>query len=147
MERKKTSEERRRADLAQIHIAKKELGMDEDDYRAFLLGVAKVESAAALDFTGRQLVLAKLRQLGWDPGKCGRSSGKKWKRPEKGSQQSKIWALWFELHREGKVRDKSAKALNAFCKRMTDVERLEWLTPEQCNVVIEGLKDWQRRDE
>lgn len=143
MDRAKTSDDRRKADLAQIHIAKKALGLDDDTYRAFLVGAAGVDSAGKLSFTQRQVVLGLMRDRGWNPGKPGEKKGRK---VPKGSQLSKIWALWFDLHRVGKVRDKSAKALSAFCKRMTEVERLEWLTPEQSNVLIEALKDWQRRD-
>lgn len=36
----------RRADLAQIHIAIKDLGLDDDTYRAILWTVARVKSAA-----------------------------------------------------------------------------------------------------
>jgi phage gp16-like protein len=145
----KTPEERRKAELAQIHIAKVELGMAEEDYRFTLQYVTGVESAGKLDFMGRQKLLMHFRGLGWKPGLPGESKTQKpgRKRPELGPQQKKIWALWFDLHAKGAVKNKSAPALNAFVKRTTNggCERLEWLTAAQANVVIEALKDWQGR--
>lgn len=52
--------DQRRSALAKIHIAKKDLGMDEETYRAMLWTVARVHSAADLDDEGRQAVLAHL---------------------------------------------------------------------------------------
>lgn len=57
----------RQSSLAQIHIAKKQLGMDDDVYRAMLWGVARVRSAAELDHAGRQRVLEHLRASGFKP--------------------------------------------------------------------------------
>ena len=37
-----TSADQKRRDLAKIHIARKELGMEEEDYRAMLQDVAGV---------------------------------------------------------------------------------------------------------
>ncbi len=48
----------RKADLAAIHIAKKDLGWDTDHYRDILFSVCRVKSSAELDFTGRKRFLA-----------------------------------------------------------------------------------------
>src|SRR5580765_3096076 len=50
----------RKADLAKIHIAKKELGMDEETYRNMLWTVALVKSSSELNYEGRQKLLAHL---------------------------------------------------------------------------------------
>jgi len=55
-----TPEDRRRAELAKIHIAKAEKGLSEDDYRLMLKNVAGVDSAADLDARGRRAVLDHL---------------------------------------------------------------------------------------
>jgi len=52
----------RRAELAQIHIAAKQLGIDRDTYEAMLHAVARVRSAGDLDWSGRKRVLEHLRQ-------------------------------------------------------------------------------------
>lgn len=55
----------RRRELAAIHSAKRELGLDDETYRAMLQKVAGVRSAADLDIDGRQSVLTHLKASGW----------------------------------------------------------------------------------
>lgn len=134
------TDEKRRADLAKIHIARKDLGLSDDDYRAVLQSVdPRVESAGDLDQAGRASLLVQFRKLGW--------KAKPGKQPRTGTtgQPAKIRALWLELHRVGAVQDPSEKALSAFCKRMTKVDRPEWLGADDSNKVIEALKDWLAR--
>lgn len=57
----------RRADLAKIHIAKKDLGLSDSDYRTMLRSVAGVESSAHLDAAGRKKVLQHLVKCGFKP--------------------------------------------------------------------------------
>lgn len=57
--------EKRRKQLAAIHVARRDLGMDEDDYRLMLRQVMGVESARDLDASGRQALLDHLRRIGW----------------------------------------------------------------------------------
>ena len=58
------AKDKRTRDLAKIHIAKKQLAMDETTYREMLLAVAGVDSAARLTANGRRDVLAHLYQGG-----------------------------------------------------------------------------------
>jgi phage gp16-like protein len=53
--------------LAQIHIAKKQLGLDDDTYRAMLWAVARVRSSKDLDHAGRMRVLDHLKRCGFKP--------------------------------------------------------------------------------
>lgn len=43
----------RKNELAKIHLAKKQLALDDDEYRAILLSVTGRQSAADLDWQGR----------------------------------------------------------------------------------------------
>ncbi len=54
----------RNKQLAKIHLAKKQLAMDDDSYRAMLHTVAQVGSAADLDERGRKKVLQHLTSKG-----------------------------------------------------------------------------------
>lgn len=63
-------------------------------------------------------------------------------RPETLALRSKIHALEKELGW-----DNDPKRLQGFVKRVTRVDRLEWLSPKQCSQVIEGLKAIIRRKE
>lgn len=56
----------RTAELAAIHIAKAEIGMADDSYRDMLWMLARVRSAADLDYAGRHRVLDHLRKLAGD---------------------------------------------------------------------------------
>lgn len=55
----------RKRELAQIHIARQQLGMDDDTYRDMLWSVARVRSAADLDWVGRKRVLDHLVGCGF----------------------------------------------------------------------------------
>jgi hypothetical protein len=127
--------------LAKAHIAKKELGLDEDTYRDVLQRVTGHGSAK--DCSPRELekLLAELRRLGWKP---------KTRRPEsKSPRVRKVWALWGQMCRDSLVRAEgnSARrsALRTFVEKLTGVTDPEWLTPEQASMVIEGLKHWRAR--
>lgn len=61
-----TAEIRRRKQLAAIHAARRDLGLDEDGYRLMLREVAGAESAKDLDAAGRRKVLDHLRRVGWE---------------------------------------------------------------------------------
>lgn len=107
----------RRTDLAKIHIARKQLGMSEDVYRAMLQSVAGVASAGDLDLRGRGKVLQHLKQLGWKP----KTRNKKQVVAPSLPQDKKIRALWLDM--------------------------LEWITTNQASQVIESLKKWQQRSQ
>lgn len=61
-------------------------------------------------------------------------------------QERKVWALWHQLHRDGVVRDPSARALSAFVKRQTGQDLLSSLNGAQLSTVIDALDDWRVRE-
>jgi phage gp16-like protein len=125
----------RRRDLAAIHVAKKQLGLDDDTYRAMLWSVGRVRSAADLDFAGRRQVLEHLQARGF-----------RHRRPQARDPQSrKVRALWLELKALGALRDASEGALAAYAERVTGVKALQWLSADQASHLIEQLKAWQKR--
>lgn len=131
----------RQNDLAKIHMAKTDLGLDDDTYRDMLFTVARVRSAADLDFSGRRRVLDHLKSRGWRPGR-----GKK---PRKHADPlgAKILALWLELRDRGLISDASEAALGGWLKRQTGVQAIRWLDNRQAHLVIEALKRWIERNE
>lgn len=128
----------RRADLAAIHIGLKELGWDDGFYRSILWSVCRVKSSAELDFTGRKRLLDHMRKCGWAGG-AARAQSRPVRKPLTGLQR-KIWSLWQQLADAGLVDNRKMPALNAFVKRQTGVDRLEWLAGRQEDLVIESLK-------
>jgi phage gp16-like protein len=59
------AEARRKSELAKIHVAKKELALADDEYRAILLAVTGKTSAADLDWRGRDALLAHFKKIGF----------------------------------------------------------------------------------
>ena len=59
--------DQRRRDLATIHMAKKQLGMDDAAYRDILWSVARVRSSSELDQAGRSKLLDHFKACGWKP--------------------------------------------------------------------------------
>lgn len=126
----------RRADLAKIHLARKQLGMDEETYRDMLWTVARVRSAADLDAHGRRVVIEHLKRCG------ARFTRKRRIRPagEKRDQLAKIQAFLAEARRPDSYAD-------GMSKRMFGVEKVEWCTPEQLGKIIAALAyDARRHD-
>ncbi len=122
-------------ELATIHVAKKQLAMDDDAYRDMLWSLTRVRSAGDLDHAGRQRVLEHLKACGF-----------RHQRPVAADPQSrKIRALWLDLKALGALRDPSEKALVSYVKHMTGVGALQWLSRDQASHVIECLKQWAKR--
>lgn len=128
------------AQLAQIHIAKKELGLDDETYRAMLWTCARVHSSADLDHAGRAKVLDHLKGLGWKSGRQKRN-----KKPTNDPRYGVIRELWLELHANGVVNDPSEQATIRFIKNQTKIDSFEWLSTKQVSSLIERLKQWLKR--
>lgn len=129
----------KRKEIQLIHIAKQQLGMDDETYRAMLWSVARVKSSTELDFAGRKKVLDHMQA-------CGFKRTRQQPRALADDPQSKkMRALWLELHAAGKVRNPSESALAAFVKRQTGRDALQWLAAREASAVIEELKKWLAR--
>lgn len=130
-------------DLAIIHIAKKDLCLDDATYRDMLWTIARVRTSADLDFAGRNRVIDHLKAKGWKPTAASRRRTGRHLADD--AQNRMIRGLWIDLHEAGKVENASEEALAAFCKRVTGVDALQWTSPAQRSSVIEALKAWTRR--
>jgi hypothetical protein len=121
--------------LAKIHVARKQLALEEDSYRAILERTTGKSSAAAMSEAERGRVLAEFERLGFraQPGRKGRPPHVK-----------KIYALWGELQSRGAVVSgpRGAAALRAFVRRQTGASAPEFLPPDKAASVTEALKSW-----
>jgi phage gp16-like protein len=144
----------RRARLIKlIHVARRELGMQDEDYRTMLAGMVALggkTSSADLGIKGLELVLDQLKVRGFKvrtkapnaPMKARNSQS----RPYADDRQSKmIRGLWLELHKSGVVRDPSEKALASYVCRIAKIDALQWLDVKDASKVIESLKRWKNR--
>lgn len=152
----------RRAMLAKVHLAKKELGLAEADYRAVLYRVTQHESAAALSDAQLEAVIGEFKRLGWQQKsrsvpssgsdlKAGRAvqSGSRipgaTARPADHPAARKARSLWISLAQLGVVRDSREAALEAFARRQLGVERLQWADQGQVYKLTEALKAMAER--
>ena len=134
MRTKLTAEEQRKRDLAQIHIAKTQLGLDDGTYRDMLWSVAKVRSSRDLTTTARLRVLQHLKEKGWKkklPNKLQRG-----KSPttalDKEALMGKIAALLTELQLPWNY-------ANGIAQQMFKIERIDWCTASQLHKIVAAL--------
>lgn len=119
----------RNQQLSKIHIAKKDLALDDDTYRALLSRVTGKSSAKDLSPLESAKVLRELERLGWKP-KQGRAKPQPLKDREK--LVGKIGAFLAEADRTWEYAD-------ALAKKLHKVEKLDWLNPEQLRGVVAAL--------
>lgn len=122
-----------------IHVAKRELRMDEPTYRTLLLSAGKQESLSSMDIPAMDAVLERMKRDGF---KVRPKSGNRPLAVNPGA--SKARALWLFLHALGEVRDPSEKAIAAYVARIAKVDDLRWAR-NRMDVVIETLKKWAMR--
>jgi phage gp16-like protein len=132
----------RRRELALIHIAKKQLDLDDDTYRAMLWTVGRVHSSGDLDYAGRQRVLEHLRACGFKA----RGHGKKpTVRADRAAQLSKIEALLADAGLPWDYLTHGKDGKPSMVKRICRVEKIEWCSAEQLGKLIAALVIAQRR--
>lgn len=132
---KSTGSDLRKRELAQIHVAKAQLGLDDDTYRAMLWTVARVKSAADLDWAGRKKVLDHLKAGGFKI----KSKSRPAPAASKAALVSKIRAQLIAL---GNKPDAYADGM---ARHMFHIERFEWCDPVQLGKVIAALAVQQKR--
>lgn len=144
----RTAQQPRDRAIKLIHVARRELGMDEDTYRTMLELVAGVKSAADLDGAGCQKVIDHMKTKGFKV----KSKGTGKAAPgvnaaDADPQYRKIQALWGELERRGVVRVNTEAAIQVYIKRISGCDGYRFCSSTQVAVIIETLKKWRDRVE
>lgn len=141
----------RRAAVVKVQIARRELGIDDDVYRALLERVTGETSSTACTDAQLGRVLDEMKAKGWTPkvvggGRTGATPVSNGRRTTAQSPMAKkARALWISLHRLGVVRDPSEGALESFGRRQLGVDRLQWADEGQAYRLIEALKAMAER--
>jgi phage gp16-like protein len=126
-----------------IHIAKAELGLDEDRYRSLLVGATGKDSCAEMTLPELDKVYKAMQQAGFVVTVKRRGKASK---PTTNAYQAKIFALWFALRDAGACKG-DRKSLNAFVKGQTGIQSIDWIARKQeADPVIEALKAWAKRE-
>lgn len=144
-------EAQRNAELAKIHIGKKQLHMDQQTYIDMLWTQGRVHSSADLDEYGRHKIIKYME-------KCGvkfikRKRKKSVTANASGYQISMINALWSNLANANVVKDQSQAGFRKWLQNATRGQherRLGWssakfLPGHVASNVIEQLKKWCHR--
>jgi hypothetical protein len=133
----------RKSLLAKVHIAKKQMALEDESYRSLLRRITGYDSAGACNEVELNLVVTEFRRLGFVDKKIIRATSNK-------AYVRKIYAIWGDMRPY--LRNQSAAALRRFVARQTKTEARpegvtspEFLSPEDGNLVIEGLKAWRGR--
>ncbi|NKB37884.1 MAG: DUF1018 domain-containing protein [Gammaproteobacteria bacterium] len=113
--------------LAQIHILKKELALDDDTYQDVLFTVARVRSSKDLDEYGRKKVIQHMRSLKGKSSYPGRPHN-----CDENPQLQKIEALLAE-------NKKSWAYADGIAKRMYQKDRVAFCDGQQLTGIITAL--------
>jgi hypothetical protein len=127
-----------------LHVARRDLQIDEDTWRAMLL--EQTGKRSSKDLTPQQLerVLGHLKTRGFKVRKPVDAKPRPERRPlDTAADSKKARTVWLLLAEIGAVRDPSEVALNAYVRRQAGVDDLRWVT--DMLPIIEGLKAWAAR--
>lgn len=127
--------------LAQIHIARKQLGFGEPEYRDLLVAATGKNTSSIMSPAELGLVIEAMVKAGFRSAVKGAPDGKKSAR----KVVRLIFGLWSELGARGIVENGSREALLAFVKRQTGIDHPDWLDNKQASSVVEALKSMLNR--
>jgi phage gp16-like protein len=141
----------RRALLAKVHLAKKDLRLDDDTYRDILERITGRRSSAECSVGELETLVAHFRAQGFVPkvvggGKSGTAPVLDRRRAADHPVAKKARAMWISLHQLGVVENPSEQALEAFAKRQLGVERMQWMDQGLGFKLVEALKAMAERE-
>ncbi|MGY9046308.1 hypothetical protein P775_11130 [Puniceibacterium antarcticum] len=129
-----------------INIAKAQLGLEEDDYRAMLCRVTGKASLRVMSGGQKDEVIKELKRLGFRV----KAGGKRLPASTRPYVRL-IWALWSSCKKLDVIQDGSRTALRAFCQGIvapgdtTITIDPDLLSYAEATPVIEALKAMERR--
>lgn len=128
--------------LRMLHAERRKRNLPDETFRAILLGETGKESSKGISFAAAGRCVDVMRK---DYPMAGDDTGKPsgWRKSSSDPLVRKVYKVWGILRRNDVVNEKFP---DAFVKKMTECDRAEFLTPAQCNIVIEALKGWAERE-
>lgn len=124
--------------IAQIHIAKSQLGMDDESYRAILARVANGKTSSKdLSMLQLRMVVSEMKAKGFQARPSGAKARPRPARPKEALRR-KVDALLTDAKRPIEYADGMAR-------KMFAVERVDWLDADQLRRVVAALTYDARR--
>lgn len=141
----KSSNEISRTQITKIHIAKQQLGLNDQQYRDTLSGFINAagqpcSSCKELSYDQAEVLLTLFKKIGWKE----KQNGKVKKYEEfngrtgkfaSPAQMRKIEALWMLSSRE-----KTIESMNRFIKRISGKDDISFLTNYDAHKVIKAIE-------
>lgn len=134
----------RRALLAKVHIAPKQLGMTDEDYRAVLHRVTGQYSAGQCTVPQLQALIDEFGRRGFST-QAPRPNRASAPRRADHPVARKARAMWISLGLLCAIRQSEEPALEAFAHRQLGCEKLQWANQAQGDRIIEALKQMAER--
>lgn len=124
-----------------INIAKSQLELEEEVYRALLVRVTGLASLRAMTERQHLAVIKEMERLGFK-----KTAGAKKAQPASTKPYIRmVHALWKSCHRKGVIQDGSRKALRSFVKERAGVDDPDFMTFAQADPIISALKAMEAR--
>ena len=133
--------------MARIHIAKKELALDDDSYRSIISSVSPGKTSAK-ELTMKELaaLIEAFKTKGWKPKRPARKKGIDTAATD--FRAKRIWLIkkiWGNLENAGVLNDPTQAGLEKYCTKYMLGDKLEWASSDELNSIVSALKGWERR--
>jgi phage gp16-like protein len=122
----------RRSLIAKVHVAKKEMGLLDDDYRAMLIEVTGRSSSADCTVAELRKLVEHMKAKGFQPKKASSAADHPFAK--------KARAMWISLYHLGAIDNPSEQALEAFARRQLGCMKMQWANQAHGYKVVEALK-------
>lgn len=130
-----------------IHVAKRELHLDDATYRAALQGVCQKTSCKDMSVAELEKVFNHFEDKGFK--KRAKKNKKRQspssKKPVRVGEVRVIRAIWIQAAKDKLLHDGSEEALDKWVFRMSGVRHVGWLSYDSAFKVLESLKKWHKR--
>lgn len=127
--------------ISAIHVARKQLGLDDDTARDLYARVTGKRSLRDMSPAEQERVVEELRRKGLKPASNGS------RKPLEGRFAKKLQALWIAGWNLGVVDKRDDAALLAFVKRQTGLDHVRFLSrSEDAAKAVEAIKAWLGRE-
>lgn len=129
-----------------IHVARREIGMEDDAYRALVARLCNGKTSSAdCDAIELERIIGHLKKAGFKVRKPKAVKPAEARPPATDPESAKLRALWLLLHQVGATESATEASLAAYVRRMTGVDALQFVRRGQRFALIEGLKAWAAR--
>ena len=136
-----------------INIAKGQLQIEEDNYRAILQDKTGKQSLTDMNIPELYKILEHMKKLGFKPkankSKSPKTSGKA---ESTHTMLDKLRQIWIQMHYQGFISNGSEQSLQTWAsnqsKRLNKgvpITKLEWMKGNMLYALIEQLKKWHMR--